>query len=80
MLQVKIYKWHCHPLSQVSSDALDMVIDAAPSTTWAVAETWGAVKYLRGCKELVMEPQFRKVFPNEMPDGFDPVEKSVGAL
>ena len=67
-------------LPQVSSDALDMVIDAAPSTTWVVAEIWGAVKYLRGSKELVMPPQFRRLFSNEMLESVDLVETSIGGL
>ena len=42
---------------------LPMVINGAPCTSWSKAELRGTLQYLRGCKSLDLQPEFRSCFP-----------------
>lgn len=62
----------------VPTEELHDVIFACPCTTWSVAEIKDSVRYLRGAKDLEIPPEFRPLFPDEMWEGFDPVESDQG--
>ena len=64
--------------AQVPTGELHHVIFECPCSTWSVAEIKDSVKYLRGAKDLEIPPEFRPVFPDEMWEGFDPVESDWG--
>ena len=64
--------------AQVPTGELHHVIFECPCSTWSVAEIKDSVKYLRGAKDLEIPPEFRPVFPDEMREGFDPVESDWG--
>jgi len=69
--------WGCLA-AQVPTEELHDVIFACPCTTWSVAEIKDSVRYLRGAKDLEIPPEFRPLFPDEMWEGFDPVESDQG--
>lgn len=65
-------------LAEVDTADLHVVVGGMPCTSWCPAELAGTVQYLRGCKDLVLPPELRPVFPQNM-DGFhDMVSSKMG--